>query len=87
MTLLCYRLLSLVLAQSKNIVIASLLPGKLFQAVIFPTFSTGKETRVPARIELRSTCGCPVNEATLRQTEPTGKPTDVALTQVCSQET
>ncbi len=66
--------------------IASLLPGKLFQAVVFPTVLSGKESRVPAKIELRSTCGCPVNEATLRQTEPTGKPTDVALTQVCPHE-
>jgi hypothetical protein len=70
--------------QSKSIAVAGLLPGKLFQAVIYPTISSGKESSVPAKIELRSTCGCPIDEATLRQTEVTGKPTNVALTQVCS---
>ncbi len=60
----------------------NLLPGKLIQAAIYPTISTGKESKVPAKIELKSTCGCPVDEDTLRQTEMTGKPTEVALSQV-----
>ncbi len=68
--------------QSKNIVLPNLLPGKLFQAAIYPTINTGKESRVPAKIELKSTCGCPVDEETLRQTEMTGMPTEIALIQV-----
>jgi hypothetical protein len=55
----------------------------LFQAAIYPTISTGKESKVPAKIELKSTCGCPVDEETLPQTEMTGKPTEILLTQVC----
>ncbi len=69
--------------QSKSIVLANLLPGKLFQAAIFPTIMSGKESKVPAKLELKSTCGCPVDEATLRRTEMTGMPTEIALTQVC----
>jgi hypothetical protein len=57
------------------------LPGKLIQAAVFPTF-LGKDSKVPAKLELKSTCGCPVNEATLRQTEITGKPIEITLTQV-----
>ncbi len=72
----------LLFLQSKNILIPHLLPGKLFQAAVYPTISTGKESKVPAKIEIKSTCGCPVDEATLRQTEMTGKPTDIVLTQV-----
>ncbi len=60
----------------------NLLPGKLFQAAVYPTIFSGKESKVPAKIELKSTCGCPVSEATLRQTEMTGMPIEVALTQV-----
>jgi hypothetical protein len=70
------------LQQSKNIVLPNLLPGKLFQAAIYPIVHSGKETKVPAKIELKSTCGCPVDEETLRQTEMTGMPTEIALTQV-----
>ncbi len=57
------------------------LPGKVIQAAVYPTMN-GKESRVAARLELRSTCGCPVDEATLLRTEMTGKPTDIELTQV-----
>ena len=60
----------------------NLLPGKIFQAAIYPTIFSGKESRVPAKIEVKSTCGCPVDEETLRQTEMTGMPTEIALTQV-----
>ena len=60
----------------------TLLPGKLFQAAIYPTIFSGKESRVPAKIEVKSTCGCPVSEATLQQTEMTGMPAEIALTQV-----
>jgi hypothetical protein len=69
--------------QSKNIVLPNLLPGKLFLAAIYPTISTGKESKVPAKLELKSTCGCPVDEVTLRTTEMTGMPIEVVLTQVC----
>ncbi len=62
--------------------LSNLLPGKLFQAAVYPTVVSGKESKVPAKIELKSTCGCPVDEATLRQTEMTGQPIEVALTQV-----
>ncbi len=58
-----------------------LLPGKVILADVVPTFGR-KESRVAAKIELQSTCGCPVNEATLLRTEQTGKPSDVSLTQV-----
>jgi hypothetical protein len=69
--------------QSRTIEITSLLPGKLFRAVIFPTTNAGRESAIPYRnSNLRSTCGCPIDEATLRQTEPTGKPSDVTLVQV-----
>ncbi len=69
-------------SQSRNIAITNQLPGKLFQAVVLPSVAIGKESKVPAKFELRSTCGCPVDDATLRQTEATGKPANVALTQV-----
>jgi hypothetical protein len=69
--------------QSRTIEITSLLPGKLFRAVIYPTTIAGKESVIPYKnSNLRSTCGCPVDDATLRQTEPTGKPSDVVLAQV-----
>ena len=60
-----------------------LLPGKLFQAAIYPTIFSGKESKVPAKLELKSTCGCPVDEPTLAQTEMSGMPTEVSLAQVC----
>jgi hypothetical protein len=74
---------TLISPQSKNIVISSLLPGKLFQAAIIPTATTGKEGKVASKMEIKSTCGCPVDDETLRDTEQTGKPTDIVLTQVC----
>jgi hypothetical protein len=60
----------------------NLLPGKLVQAAIYPTIYSGKESKVPANLELKSTCGCPLNVETLRATEMTGKPVEVALVQV-----
>ena len=72
----------LISPQSKKIVISSLLPGKLFQAAIISTAATGKEGKVASKIEIKSTCGCPVDDQTLRDTEQTGKPTDIILTQV-----
>ncbi len=62
----------------------NLLPGKIFQAAVYLTDTSGKESMVPTKIEVKSTCGCPINEATLRQTETTGMPTEIALTQVSS---
>ncbi len=90
--LLRYRTLSTInreivimgLPQSKNIELPDLIPGKVVQAVIYPTIVSGKESKVPAKLELKSTCGCPVNEATLRQTEQTGAPTEIDLKQVLS---
>ncbi len=61
----------------------SLAPARLFRLLIWPTTKAGKESTVPYRnSDVRTTCGCPVNANTLKQTEWTGMPTDVALLQV-----
>ncbi len=58
-------------------------PGKLFRLTVLPTGNKNVESKVPyINRKIRSTCGCPIDERTLMLTEPTGKPTNVALLQV-----
>jgi hypothetical protein len=53
----------------------------VFQAVIYPTVFSGKAAKLPAKFELKSTCGCPKDAQTLLSTEMTGMPTEVKLMQ------
>jgi hypothetical protein len=69
-------------AQSKFIQATSLLPATLLQAQIFPTTLRGVESKVPYKNKnLKITCGCPVDEPTLRTTEPTGQPINIGVSQ------
>ena len=59
-----------------------MLPATLIQALIYPTTVGGVESKIPYRNKnIKVTCGCPIDEPTLRATEPTGKPIDLSVVQ------
>ncbi len=52
------------------------------QAEIYPTTLAGVESKIPYRNKnIKVTCGCPIDEPTLRMTEPSGKPTKLGVVQ------
>ncbi len=68
--------------QSASIQAHSLLPGSLIQLSILPTTVAGVESKAPYRNkQVKVTCGCPIDQASLRSTEATGRPRGFAYPQ------
>ena len=70
-------------SQSADVAVVGLSPGKLFKVSVLPTDNSNVESAVAyVDKQVKSTCGCPRDQNSLRLTEATGAPTTVSLLQV-----